>query len=300
MSSPLIDQYREHLIDERNLSENSIRAYLADLDSLLLHINALGIAEFKDLTINHLRSWLANLQVRGAARSSITRRIASVKAFTYWAAKNNWIAEDIGGDLIAPKAQRALPKIINEKEAKDALSSLESLAADLDTPMALRDLAMVELLYASGIRVSELTGLDIKDLDFGRNTVRVMGKGARERVAPFGIPAAKALQRWLDRREELVSEKSAGALFLGARGKRIDPRTVRQVVYLVTQAVDPTKRLGPHALRHSAATHLLEGGADLRSVQELLGHASMATTQIYTHVSKSRLKAVYKQAHPRP
>ena len=300
MSSPLIDQYREHLIDERNLSENSIRAYLADLDSLLLHINALGIAEFKDLTINHLRSWLANLQVRGAARSSITRRIASVKAFTYWAAKNNWIAEDIGGDLIAPKAQRALPKIINEKEAKDALSSLESLAADLDTPMALRDLAMVELLYASGIRVSELTGLDIKDLDFGRNTVRVMGKGARERVAPFGIPAAKALQRWLDRREELISEKSAGALFLGARGKRIDPRTVRQVVYLVTQAVDPTKRLGPHALRHSAATHLLEGGADLRSVQELLGHASMATTQIYTHVSKSRLKAVYKQAHPRP
>jgi integrase/recombinase XerC len=300
MSSPLIDQYREHLIDERNLSENSIRAYLADLDSLLLHINALGIAEFKDLTINHLRSWLANLQVRGAARSSITRRIASVKAFTYWAAKNNWIAEDIGGDLIAPKAQRALPKIINEKEAKDALSSLESLAADLDTPMALRDLAMVELLYASGIRVSELTGLDIKDLDFGRNTVRVMGKGARERVAPFGIPAAKALQRWLDRREELISEKSAGALFLGARGKRIDPRTVRQVVYLVTQAVDPTKRLGPHALRHSAATHLLEGGADLRSVQELLGHASMATTQIYTHVSKSRLKDVYKQAHPRP
>ncbi len=300
MSSPLIKQYREHLIDERNLSENSIRAYLADLDSLLLHINALGIAEFKDLTINHLRSWLANLQVRGAARSSITRRIASVKAFTYWAAKNNWIAEDIGGDLIAPKAQRALPKTINEKEAKDALSSLESLAADLDTPMALRDLAMVELLYASGIRVSELTGLDIKDLDFGRNTVRVMGKGARERVAPFGIPAAKALQRWLDRREELVSEKSAGALFLGARGKRIDPRTVRQVVYLVTQAVDPTKRLGPHALRHSAATHLLEGGADLRSVQELLGHASMATTQIYTHVSKSRLKAVYKQAHPRP
>jgi integrase/recombinase XerC len=300
MSSPLIDQYREHLIDERNLSENSIRAYLADLDSLLLHINALGIAEFKDLTINHLRSWLANLQVRGAARSSITRRIASVKAFTYWAAKNNWIAEDIGGDLIAPKAQRALPKIINEKEAKDALSSLESLAADLNTPMALRDLAMVELLYASGIRVSELTGLDIKDLDFGRNTVRVMGKGARERVAPFGIPAAKALQRWLDRREELISEKSAGALFLGARGKRIDPRTVRQVVYLVTQAVDPTKRLGPHALRHSAATHLLEGGADLRSVQELLGHASMATTQIYTHVSKSRLKDVYKQAHPRP
>ena len=300
MSSPLIDQYREHLIDERNLSENSIRAYLADLDSLLLHINALGIVEFKDLTINHLRSWLANLQVRGAARSSITRRIASVKAFTYWAAKNNWIAEDIGGDLIAPKAQRALPKTINEKEAKDALSSLESLAADLDTPMALRDLAMVELLYASGIRVSELTGLDIKDLDFGRNTVRVMGKGARERVAPFGIPAAKALQRWLDRREELISEKSAGALFLGARGKRIDPRTVRQVVYLVTQAVDPTKRLGPHALRHSAATHLLEGGADLRSVQELLGHVSMATTQIYTHVSKSRLKAVYKQAHPRP
>jgi integrase/recombinase XerC len=300
MSSPLIDQYRQHLVVERNLSENSIRAYLADLDSLLLHINALGIDEFKDLNISHLRSWLANLQSRGAARSSITRRIASVKALTYWAAKNNWIAEDIGRDLIAPKAQRHLPKTINEQEAKDALTLLEGAAADLDSPTAIRDLAMVELLYASGIRVSELTGLDIKDLDFSRNTVRVMGKGARERVAPFGIPAAKALQSWLSRRDELKSEKSESALFLGARGKRIDPRTVREVVYQMTQSLDPAKRLGPHALRHSAATHLLEGGADLRSVQELLGHASMATTQIYTHVSKSRLKEVYGQAHPRP
>jgi integrase/recombinase XerC len=298
MSEELLKGYREHLILERNLSDNSIRAYLADLDSLLVHINALGITEFKELTLDHLRSWLANQQSKGAARSTIIRRVASIKAFTYWAAHNGWIDTDIGLQLRAPKPQRSLPKTIKARDLEVAFSSLESVFSDTGDPLRLRDLAMVELLYSSGIRVSELTGLDLGDVDFERNTIRVTGKGNRERVAPFGIPAQKALEAWILQRAKLIKDQER-ALFIGRRGKRIDPRTVREVVYRATEAIDPSRRLGPHALRHSAATHLIEGGADLRTVQELLGHSSLATTQIYTHVSEERLKEVYEQAHPR-
>lgn len=298
MSEELVKGYREHLILDRNLSDNSVRAYLADLDSLLIHINALGITEFKELTLDHLRSWLANQQSKGAARSTIIRRVASVKAFTFWAHENGWLERDIGLQLMAPKPQRSLPKTIKVNDMKVAFDSLESVISDTEDPLRLRDLAMVELLYSSGIRVSELTGLDLKDIDFERNTMRVTGKGNRERVAPFGIPAQQALEKWIEKRSDLVTATES-ALFIGRRGKRIDPRTVREVVYKVTEAIDPSRRLGPHALRHSAATHLLEGGADLRTVQELLGHSSLATTQIYTHVSEERLKEVYEQAHPR-
>ena len=298
MSEELLKGYREHLILERNLSDNSIRAYLADLDSLLVHINALGITEFKELNLDHLRSWLANQQSKGAARSTIIRRVASIKAFTYWAAHNCWLDTDIGLQLRAPKPQRSLPKTIKARDLEVAFSSLESVFSDTGDPLRLRDLAMVELLYSSGIRVSELTGLDLGDVDFERNTIRVTGKGNRERVAPFGIPAQKALEAWILQRAKLIKEQER-ALFIGRRGKRIDPRTVREVVYKATEAIDPSRRLGPHALRHSAATHLIEGGADLRTVQELLGHSSLATTQIYTHVSEERLKEVYEQAHPR-
>lgn len=298
MSEELLKGYREHLILERNLSENSIRAYIADLESLLIHINALGITEFKELSLEHLRSWLANQQSKGAARSTIIRRVASIKAFTYWAADNGWLEQDIGLQLRAPKPQRSLPKTIKAKDLEVAFSSLESVFSDTGDPLRLRDLAMVELLYSSGIRVSELTGLDLGDVDFERNTIRVTGKGNRERVTPFGIPAQKALESWIEQRKQLAA-LSETALFIGRRGKRIDPRAVREVVYRATEAIDPSRRLGPHALRHSAATHLIEGGADLRTVQELLGHSSLATTQIYTHVSEERLKEVYEQAHPR-
>jgi integrase/recombinase XerC len=299
MSSELVDRYREHLVLDRNLSDNSIRAYLADLESFLQHINAMGITEFGNLSLDHLRSWLANLQSKGAARSSIIRRVASLKAFTYWAAQHNWIPKDIGKDLQAPKPHQPLPKVISQSDAQLAMDSLESLISDNQDPISKRNLAILELLYASGIRVSELVGLDLGDLDFDRNTVNVIGKGNRQRVAPFGIPAAKALREWIEARRDLISDHSKEALFLGLRGKRIDPRSVREVVYRVTSSIDPTRKLGPHALRHSAATHMIEGGADLRTVQELLGHASLATTQIYTHVSKERLKEVYEQAHPR-
>lgn len=300
LDEKLAHSYSEHLTAERNLSENSIRAYLADLESLVQHLNQLGITEFSALTIGHIRSWLANLQTKGAARSSITRRVVSIRAFTYWAAKNGWIPSDIGGDLVAPKPQRHLPEVLDIESARLALKALEARAAEEGSAEAIRDLAIVEVLYGSGIRVSELTGLDLGDVDRERMTIRVIGKGNKERVVPIGGPALRALDRWITvGRSQLFSDVSGAALFLGSRGKRIDQRVVRSIVYQSMSALGTNQKFGPHGLRHSAATHLLEGGADLRTVQELLGHSSLATTQIYTHVSQERIKKAYEQAHPR-
>ena len=299
MANELLASYREHLRLDRNLSENSIRAYIADLESLLEHINKLGVTEFKDLTIDHLRSWLANLQTRGAARSSLSRRTVSIKAFTYWGAKNGWLSRDFGKQLQSPKPQRRLPDILDIEGAITTLDSLAVRVSEEGSSAAIRDRAIVETLYASGIRVSELSGLNLSDIDFSRNTLRVLGKGNKERTVPIGIPAAKALTEWLAARKSMVNEKSGDAVFVGARGKRIDQRTVREIVYVALEALGGKVKMGPHGLRHSAATHLLEGGADLRTVQEILGHSSLATTQIYTHVSQDRLKQAYEQAHPR-
>jgi integrase/recombinase XerC len=298
MSTQLIAQYEEHLALVRNLSDNSIRGYVGDLESFLAHMEKLNVLEFKDLTIEHIRSWLANLQTTGVARSTLTRRIVSIRAFTNWAAANGWLTSDLGAKLAIPKAHRTLPEILNVDEAAQVLKALEVKAGEEETAVNLRDLAMLEVLYASGIRVSELCGLNLGDIDQSRNTLSVIGKGDRQRVVPLGIPAIKALQNYLNNgRAEFLNNKSADAVFLGTRGKRIDQRTVREVVYEAMKAVGAT--MGPHGIRHSAATHLLEGGADLRTVQEILGHASLATTQIYTHVSPERLQSAYKQAHPR-
>ena len=292
--------YHSHLINERNLSNNSVRAYLADLESLLVHVNQLGITEFSQLTLNHIRSWLANLQTKGAARSSITRRVVSIRAFTYWGARNGWLATDIGRDLIAPKPEKHLPEVLDVESAVFTIEALQARASENENPLTLRDLAIVETLYGSGIRVSELSGLNVEDIDRERNTVRVIGKGNKERIVPIGLPAIRAIENWISRgRNELSNSVGDPALFLGSRGKRIDQRVVREIVYEATQALGSNKRLGPHALRHSAATHLLEGGADLRTVQEILGHSSLSTTQIYTHVSEERIKKAYEQAHPR-
>ena len=298
MSTQLIAQYEEHLAMVRNLSDNSIRGYVGDLESFLAHMEKLNVPEFKDLTIEHIRSWLANLQTTGVARSTLTRRIVSIRAFTNWAATNGWLSSDLGANLAIPKAHRTLPEILNVDEAAQVIKALEVKAGEEVNAINLRDLAMLEVLYSSGIRVSELCGLNLGDIDQSRNTLSVIGKGDRQRVVPLGIPAAKALQNYLSNgRGEFLNNKSADAVFLGSRGKRIDQRTVREVVYEAMKAVGAT--MGPHGLRHSAATHLLEGGADLRTVQEILGHASLATTQIYTHVSPERLQSAYKQAHPR-
>ncbi len=298
MSAQLIAQYEEHLALVRNLAENSIRGYVSDLESFLKHLESLGVSEFKELKLSHLRSWLADLTDRGAVRSTIARRIVSIRAFTYWAASEGWIPEDIGQSLAIPKAHRTLPDVLDIADTEIVLASMASRAGEEPTPLNIRDLAMIEVLYASGIRVSELCGLDASSIDTSRNTLQVIGKGDKERTVPLGIPAMKALQNYLtNARPQLLNERSGSAVFLGSRGKRIDQRTVREVVYGAMAAVGST--MGPHGLRHTAATHLLEGGADLRTVQEILGHSSLATTQIYTHVSPERLQKAYQQAHPR-
>ena len=298
MSVDLIAQYEEHLVLVRNLSDNSIRGYVSDLNSLLEHINKLGVRDFKDLELKDIRSWLAYLQSNGASRSTLARRIVSIRAFTYWAASQKWIASDIGAALEVPKPHRKLPEVLNQDEANTVVEAMQVRASEEPTPENIRDLAIIEVLYASGIRVSELCGLNIKDLDFGRNTLQVLGKGNRERVVPIGIPAVRALQGYLDSaRETFKNSKSGDAVFLGSRGKRMDQRIARAVVNDAMKAIG--SNMSPHGLRHTAATHLLEGGADLRTVQEILGHSSLSTTQIYTHVSPERLKEAYKQAHPR-
>jgi integrase/recombinase XerC len=298
MSAALVTQYEEHLALVRNLSDNSIRGYVTDLESFLKHMEKLGIVEFNQLEIEHIRSWLANLQSTGIARATLTRRIVSIRAFTNWAAANGWLTSDLGANLAIPKPHRVLPEVLNVDEAATVIKSLEVRVAEEPTALNYRDLAILEVLYGSGIRVSELCGLDLGDIDNSRNTLNVIGKASKQRVVPLGIPAMTALSNYLKNgRGEFVNQLSQSAVFLGSRGKRIDQRTARQIVYEAMKAVGAS--MGPHGLRHSAATHLLEGGADLRTVQEILGHASLATTQIYTHVSPERLQSAYKQAHPR-
>lgn len=298
--SEIRDAFLKYLESERNLSAHTIRAYLGDLDSFFEHLEKLDVTEFSKLELSHIRSWLANQQVKGGARTTLSRRAVSIRLFTKWATKQGYLAKDVGATLATPKGARILPDVLNVADAGLAMDALATRVAEEDGPLSKRDCAMVEVLYASGARVSELCGLDLQDIDYERNTIRVIGKGNKERTIPLGNPAMRALDAWLkEGRPALAGDTSDRAVFLGARGKRIDQRTVRTVVYHALEALEGAVKLGPHALRHSAATHLLEGGADLRTVQEILGHASLATTQIYTHVSTERLQKAFKQAHPR-
>ena len=298
--SEIRDAFLKYLESERNLSAHTIRAYLGDLDSFFEHLEKLDVTDFSKVELSHIRSWLANQQVKGGARTTLSRRAVSIRLFTKWATKKEYLAKDVGAMLATPKGARTLPDVLNVADAGLAMDALAPRVAEEDGPLSKRDCAMVEVLYASGARVSELCGLDLQDIDYERNTIRVIGKGNKERTIPLGNPAMRALVAWLKEGRPLVAgDKSDRAVFLGARGKRIDQRTVRTVVYQALEALEGAVKLGPHALRHSAATHLLEGGADLRTVQEILGHASLATTQIYTHVSTERLQKAFKQAHPR-
>jgi len=254
-----------------------------------------------DIDLRVLRSWLARLRTTGAARTSLARRAAAARGFTAWAHREGLLPHDVGQRLASPKARRDLPGVLREDQAETLVTAptQRRAAGTADAAVALRDAAVLELLYASGVRVSELCGLDLTDVDHGRRVIRVLGKGAKERAVPFGVPAARALDAWLRHgRPALRTERSSTALFVGARGGRLQPTTVRQVVAQYANDAG-LPHMSPHGLRHSAATHLLEGGADLRSVQELLGHASLSTTQIYTHVSIERLRSAYRQAHPR-
>ncbi|WP_456697292.1 tyrosine recombinase XerC [Aeromicrobium sp. P5_D10] len=297
--SGVLAAYEQHLVAERDLSAHSVRAYLTDLQSLAAHSSRLGVDTPSALTIRTLRSWLANLQTMGKARTTLARRSTSARVFTAWLARTGRADADAGALLVNPKSHRELPVALSETEVRALLDTTVAALAD-EGPSGLRDLAILELLYATGIRVGELVGLDIDDLDRGRRIVRVFGKGRKERSVPYGLPASDALELWLSRgRPDIATDASGAAVFLGVRGGRVDQRTVRRIVHDRLAVVEGAPDIGPHGLRHTAATHLLEGGADLRSVQEILGHASLGTTQIYTHVSNERLRNAFKLAHPR-
>jgi integrase/recombinase XerC len=288
------DAFLSHLELERDRSPHTVRAYAGDATSLLAHAADQGVTEVADLDIRVLRSWLAREHARGAGRATLARRGSGARVLTAWAHRRGLLATDPGLLLATPKGQRSLPEVLRPDEA------VRLVEVEGDDVVDLRDRLALELLYATGVRVSELCGLDVDDVDQHRRVVRVLGKGRKERAVPYGVPAQQALEMWLGHgRPRWAGPRSGPALLLGARGGRVDPRTVRAVVHRRLACVPGAPDVGPHGLRHSAATHLLEGGADLRSVQELLGHATLATTQIYTHVSIERLRTSYERAHPR-
>ena len=290
-----VDEFREHLTLRRGLRPATVRAYEADVRSLLSFLEERGV-EMAALDLRLLRSWLASQALHAPA--SLQRRVSSVRTFTAWAHDTGRLAHDPGLRLQAPRGARTLPGVLSQDEVDEVLAA--AAGADDDPVAVLADAAMFEVLYATGIRVSELCGVDLDDVSFPRRTLRVIGKGDKERTVPFGPPAARALEVWLrEGRPRWAGPRSGEAVFLGPRGGRVDQRRVRARLHRLLRLLPDVPDIAPHALRHSAATHLLEGGADLRSVQELLGHASLATTQIYTHVSVERLRMTYEQAHPR-
>jgi integrase/recombinase XerC len=282
-----LEEFVAHLALERGRSPHTVRAYRSDLTGLLD-----GLDDLEGLDLARLRRWLAAGHEAGLGRATLARRAAAARGFTAWAHRAGRLPTD-------PGPRRALPAVPTAEQTGAVLAAAGSGAAE-EHPVALRDLLVLELLYATGVRVAELCGLDLDDIDPGRRALRVVGKGSRERTVVYGVPASDALRRWLAAgRPAVVRAGSPPALLLGARGGRLDPRVARRVVHQALGAVPGAPDVGPHGLRHAAATHMLEGGADLRYVQELLGHAKLATTQLYTQVTVERLKVVHEQAHPR-
>ena len=302
----LIEDYRSHLALERGLSAHTVTAYVGDVTALLGHlarVDAADAADIAEVGIGDLRAWLANQHALGSERSSMRRRVASVRSFFAWARRTGRTPADPAAGLRSPRVARQLPPTLGADQARQFLDAMGATLGVAETPreqaVAARDLAIVEVLYASGVRVSELCGLDLRDVDHSRNSMRVLGKGNKQRTVLLGAPALRALDDWLGRRGLLARADAGQAVFVGDRGARIDPRVVRRIVHRALALVPDAPDLGPHGLRHAMATHLLEGGADLRSVQEILGHSSLATTQLYTHVTDERLRQAFQQAHPR-
>jgi integrase/recombinase XerC len=293
-----LEEFAAELTIGKGFSPNTVKAYVSDVYDLATFMEKKKQTQISDLDLELLRDWLWRVSEKGLTKTTLARKSAAVRAFTAWLHKNNKIESDPGLKLRSPKASRTLPKVLSREAMTGIFDKLEPLATS-DNPAAIQDLLMVELLYGSGIRVSELVGLNLEDIDYGRKILRVIGKGNKQRMVPYSDPAGVALASWIGQgRAQFENEVSNNALLITSRGKRVG---VRQVYALVATLLSETAvgQAGPHALRHSAATHLLDGGADLRAVQELLGHSSLATTQIYTHVSVDRLKQGYLKAHPR-
>ncbi|MFS6529147.1 tyrosine recombinase XerC [Microbacterium aurugineum] len=292
------EAFVDHLERVRRLSPATVKAYRSDLRDLAA---STGSVQLEDVDLDALRDWLWHATQRGDARSTLARRSAAARSFFRWAHEQELVSQDPSLRLVTPKRGRTLPTVASREAMTALLDEYRDNAAAGD-PVDLRDHAILELLYGSGMRVSELCGLDIDDLDLDRATARVLGKGAKERVVPFGAPARDALDAYLRRGRPVLVARArtfSPAVMLGSRGARVGPRTVYELVARVLAPIVGAETIGPHALRHTAATHLLDGGADLRAVQEILGHASLGTTQIYTHVSAERLTASYRLAHPR-
>ncbi|WP_028646869.1 tyrosine recombinase XerC [Nocardiopsis sp. CNT312] len=288
----MLEDFAAHLTGELGRSPHTVRGYLADLRSLLAHLEEHG-RPIEELDVPLVRAWLSRARDAGASRSTVARRVAAVRALTRYLYREGVLASDPGPRLASPRQRRSLPTVLEEHQAAEALSRPHA-----GSPLELRRHAVVEVLYATGVRVAELCALDLDDVDRERATVRVLGKGAKERTVPVGVPALEALDAWLTGgRPEWAVPSSGSAVFLGTRGRRLGVRQAREDVHAHLHAAGTDG--GPHSLRHSAATHLLNGGADLRSVQEFLGHASPRSTQVYTHVSVERLRDTYRRAHPR-
>ncbi len=291
----LADAFVRHIGSERNLSEHTVAAYRRDLEQ---YFEFCRRAKADPVTASRktVRSFLAWLTTTGKARTSVQRKAATLRAFYRFAVRRDVRPDNPASAVATPRAASLLPAVLKRSQVEILIE-----LPPRDDPAGVRDRAMLELLYGCGIRVGELTALDIDEVDFSRGQVRVMGKGRRERIVPMGEPAADALRTYLAKaRSSFIGDGSPpAALFYNRRGRRIGQRDVRAVVTKYAREAVPGGKTSPHTLRHSFATHLLEGGADLRAVQELLGHVDLRTTQIYTRVSRERLRAVYELTHPR-
>ncbi len=293
--SALLDDYAAHLSAERGLSQHTVRAYRADLIDLATHVEVSP----GQVTLGRLRAWLAAQGDAGIASATLARRVACAHGFFAWAKREGYVETDPAIRLKAPQRRRRLPRVLDQSAVGTVLASSTRKAEEDGDAIAVRDLALLELLYSSGLRVSEVCSLKLADIDRDRHALSVLGKGGKQRTVPVGVPAMRAVDAWLSRRPEVATETSPNTVFLGARGGALDPRVARRAVHNATSVAGAGLEIGPHGLRHAMATHLIEGGADLRSVQEMLGHSSVATTEVYTHVTAERLRQAFRQAHPR-
>lgn len=298
MTTSVLDQWGAHLRHSRGASAHTVRAYTADLAAFLAFTGTdpADPGAASALTLRAARAWLADSVARGAARSTVSRHVAALRNFSAWAHREGLAPTDAAAALASARADQRLPRVVDQDEAAALLECARSRAS-ADDPVSVRDWAILELIYATGIRVSEACSLTTSSIDPAALTVRVLGKGDKERTVPFGVPARDALDQWTVRARPLLAV-GTDALFVGAKGGPIDPRVVRAMIHRMCARAG-VRDIAPHGLRHSAATHLLQGGADLRAVQEILGHSSLATTQRYTHVDAGRLSDVYRRAHPR-